>query len=327
MQGWRQIQRQNFTSWEKLISFLELDRVHELDILKAPHFPLNLPFRLAQKIQKNYMSDPILKQFLPLQKELETPLGFTNDPVGDSPARKAGKLLHKYQGRALLLCTSSCAMNCRFCFRQNFDYETEIKNFDQELAWIGNDSSLSEIILSGGDPLSLSNTTLEELTEKLGAIPHLKRLRFHTRFPIGIPERIDEGFLQILRETRLQIFFVVHINHVRELDSDIYSALKKVQKLGIPVLTSTVLLRGVNDQTSILKELFETLANHGILPYYLNQLDRVMGTAHFEVPETEGKELLAQVARSLSGYAVPKYVKEEIGRPSKMVIENRCSGS
>lgn len=321
MELWRQIQRQNFNSWNKLFHFLELDPTYELEILKTPRFPLNLPLRLAQKIRKNYFDDPILKQFLPLQRELDSTTGFTNDAVGDIPARKAGKLLHKYQGRALLLCTSSCVMNCRFCFRQKFDYETEIKNFDAEMVHISEDSTLSEIILSGGDPLSLSNRTLAELIGKLDQIPHLKRLRFHTRFPLGIPERIDEGFLSLLKQTRLQIFFVVHINHPQELDSDIIGALKEIQKLGIPILSQTVLLRGVNDQASILKELFETLANRGILPYYLHQHDRVIGTAHFEVPEAEGKMLLAEVSRSLSGYAVPKYVKEEAGRPSKTPLQ------
>lgn len=320
MSNWREIQRQNFTSWQKLAEFLELDLVHFPDILKTSHFPLNLPLRLAQKIQKNNIYDPILRQFLPLQKELLRTPGFISDPVGDVSARKAGKLLHKYQGRALLLCSSSCAMHCRFCFRQNFTYETQEKGFEEELALIAEDPSLREIILSGGDPLSLSNSTLSDLIGKLDQIPHLKRLRFHTRFPTGIPERIDEDFIALLGQTRLQIFFSIHINHPAELDSDVISALKKILKLGIPVISQTVLLREVNDQVPILKELFEKLVDKGIMPYYLHQLDRVQGTAHFEVTEAEGVALLKEISQSLAGYALPKFVREEAGHPSKTVL-------
>jgi lysine 2,3-aminomutase len=317
MVAWRQIQRQNFTCWKKLAKFLELDAVYFPEILKDSHFPLNLPLRLAQKIQKNTLDDPILLQFLPLEKEKENTSQFLEDPVGDNEARKTGKLLQKYEGRALLLCTSSCAMNCRFCFRQNYDYQIQNKEFEEEIELIRQDSSLTEIILSGGDPLSLSNETLQSLIQRLDLIPHLQRLRFHTRFPIGIPERIDEEFLSILENTRLQVFFVIHSNHASELDSDVLAALKKIQRLGIPALSSSVLLRGVNNHVSALKELFEKLVDHGIVPYYLNQLDRVQGSAHFEVSIQEGKNLIAQLSKQLSGYAVPKYVKEMAGMTSK----------
>jgi EF-P beta-lysylation protein EpmB len=317
MIAWRQIQRQNFTCWKKLAGFLQLDPAHFPDILKDSRFPLNLPFRLAQKIRKNTWNDPILLQFLPVEKEKEIVPGFQADPVGDLDARQSSKLLKKYQGRALLTCTSSCAMNCRFCFRQNYDYETQDKTFAQEIELIRQDRTLSEIILSGGDPLSLSNETLSSLIKRLDVIPHLERLRFHTRFPIGIPERIDEKFLSMLEQIRLQVFFVVHTNHPSELDAQVVFALKKIQKLGIPVLNQTVLLRGINDNISTLKALCEKLAGSGILPYYLHQLDRVQGAAHFEVSEEEGRALIAELTELMSGYAVPKYVKEEAGKPSK----------
>jgi EF-P beta-lysylation protein EpmB len=217
----------------------------------------------------------------------------------------------------LLICTSACAMHCRYCFRQNFDYETENKGFAEELAMIAEDSSLHEILLSGGDPLSLSNTSLKALIEALAKIPHLKRLRFHTRFPIGIPERIDDEFLDILEKTRFQTWFVIHTNHPQELDKDIFQALKKVQKLGIPVLNQTVLLKGVNDNLETLKKLCETLVDQGILPYYLHQLDRVQGSHHFEVAEERGHELIEELLKEIAGYAVPKYVREISGEPSK----------
>lgn len=317
MPTWREIQLQNFTCWKKLANFLELE---EEPILKNPRFPLNLPRRLAEKIEKGRLDDPILKQFLPTLQELEEWPGYKADPVGDKEARRAGKLLRKYQGRALLLASSSCAMHCRFCFRQNFSYEREVKGYGTELELIRQDDTLSEIILSGGDPLSLSNSVLKGLIKELDRIEHVKRLRFHTRFPIGIPERIDKEFLEILKSSRLQIYFAVHINHAKELDTDVLSALKQIGRLGIPLITQTVLLRGVNDSVEALKTLFETLVNGGITPYSLNLLDRVRGTHHFEVTEEEGRRLLGEVVKLLSGYAIPRFVKEEAGMPSKTWI-------
>ena len=319
---WRQIQRENFTDWEKLLSFLELDCLDAQDrIVAKPSFPLNLPCRLAEKIRKGTWDDPILRQFLPLREELKANPLFVMDPVADGDARKRPKLLHKYRGRALLICTSACAMHCRYCFRQHFDYDVSDKLFKEELEEIRNEPSLSEILLSGGDPLSLSDAHLGHLLGELGKIPHIKRIRFHTRFPMGIPERIDESFLELLKGCSRQIIFVVHCNHPAEFDAEIFESLKKIRLLGIPVLTQSVLLRGVNDDVQILKELFERLVDEGILPYYLHQLDRVQGAAHFEVSEEEGLELMRELGTLLPGYAMPKYVREIAGEPMKTPIE------
>ncbi|HSW87157.1 MAG TPA: KamA family radical SAM protein [Rhabdochlamydiaceae bacterium] len=317
---WRMIQKENFTHWEKLADFLLLDDAQRNQILKNPKFPLNLPKRLAEKIAKRTFNDPILKQFLPVDLEHVESVGFVKEPLQDFAFKKEKKLLHKYQGRAMLLCTSACAMNCRFCFRQNFEYDREDKLFDEELILIEKDTTLEEIILSGGDPLSLSNKILEDLFTRLSAIPHLKRLRIHTRFPIGIPERIDSKFLTILQSCPLQIYVVIHCNHAMELDPEILSKLKTIQKLGIPILSQTVLLKDVNDEANTLKELFNLLVDHGIQPYYLHQLDRVQGTAHFEVHEEKGLSLMKQLSAQLSGYAVPRYVKEVPYEPSKVPL-------
>lgn len=317
---WRQIQRSNFSHLQALADFLELDAHARTRLLKQPRFVLNLPRRLAEKIEKNNLEDPILRQFLPLIEEQNRSEGFRLDPVEDKTFRKEKKLLHKYEGRALLICTSACAMHCRYCFRQNFPYETEEKQFEKELKAIAEDTSLTEIILSGGDPLSLSDTHLGSLMERIAEIPHVKRLRFHTRFPIGIPERLDASFLELLARARLQIVFIIHCNHPQELDAGVLAALKNVQRLGIPVLNQAVLLRGVNDNLATLKALCEKLADHGILPYYLHQLDRVQGAAHFEVPENQGLTLISELAKQLSGYAVPRYVKEIAGEPHKTPI-------
>lgn len=318
--NWRQILCQNFTNWEKLADFLELDEQQRAQMIAKPRFVLNLPIRLARKIEKGTLDDPILKQFVPMIAETIPMAGFVKDPVGDHASRRGSKLLHKYKGRVLLVCTSACAMHCRYCFRQNFDYDVEDKSFAEEIETVKQDESISEVILSGGDPLSLPEHRLSSLLHKISAIPHIRRIRFHSRFPIGIPERIDDAFLQMIEEVPKQIFFVIHCNHPRELDDEVIARLQTLQKLGVMLLNQAVLLRGVNDDVEVLKELSEILVDHGMLPYYLHQLDRVQGAAHFEVTEEEGHRLIDQLMTLLPGYAVPKYVKEIAGDPSKTPI-------
>lgn len=318
MENWRQIQKNNFKNWKSLAEFLKLDL--DKPFFSHPHFPLNLPRRLAEKIEKGTLNDPILLQFFPHQKENVAAPGFMTDPVEDTSFQKTPRLLKKYNGRVLLIVTSACAMHCRFCFRQNYPYNDPPLDFSDELEAIRNDPSIHEVILSGGDPLSLSDQKLNALIEQLATIPHLKLLRFHTRFPIGIPERITSSFLHILENTRLQTFFLLHTNHPRELDNDVLQAMKSIQKRGIPVLTQTVLLRDVNDNVSTLKELCLKLAAHGIIPYYLHQLDRVQGAAHFEVPTETGLRLIKQLRTQLPGYAVPTYVQEIPHKKNKVPL-------
>lgn len=318
---WKKILRTNFTDIDKLAIFLELDGESKLELLKRPKFSLNLPLRLAEKINKNDLNDPILKQFVPLKDELKVTNGFLTDPVGDLNCKSSAKLLHKYEGRVLLVTTSACAMHCRYCFRQNFDYATATGFlFEDELKLIADDKTIQEVLLSGGDPLSLSNELLKKLIQNLDNIPHLKRLRFHSRFPIGIPERIDDEFIEIIKNCRFQIYFVLHINHPKELDEAIFKAVKQLQKAGAIVLNQSVLLYGVNDDVDTLVNLSNCLIDNGILPYYLHQLDRVQGAAHFEVSEEKGLSLIAEMNKHLPGYAVPKYVREIEGHPSKTPI-------
>lgn len=317
---WKQLLKQNFRDWHKLADFLELTDDQRKIILQQPRFPLNLPLRLANKITKGTLQDPILSQFLPIIDENKSQPGFVKDPTAEETFRSAPKLLHKYEGRALLVCSSVCVMNCRFCFRQNFPYEVNEKSFAKEIELISQDSSIHEVILSGGDPLSLSDPFLKRILQDIETIPHINRIRFHTRFPIGIPERIDSSFISLLAEVTKQIWFVIHVNHPRELDSDILSKMRELRKLGIIILNQNVLLRGVNDDVQTLKTLFEQLVDNGIVPYYLHQLDRVQGIGHFEVEESKGKELIQAVAALLPGYAIPKYVREIPGEPSKTFL-------
>ena len=317
---WRQVQRNNFTKIELLLDYLQLSDPLREKILLRPRFVLNLPERLAAKIEKNTLDDPILRQFVPLIDELQVTPGFVPEPLQDQSFQKTKKTLHKYSNRVLIVASGACAMHCRYCFRQNFPYETAEKSFDEDIAYIAQNPNLNEIILSGGDPLSLNDTTLAKLFQSLEEIPHLKRIRFHTRFPIGIPERIDNSFLNLLASSSKQIFFIIHANHPKELDTDIIQAMKKIQRLGIPVLNQSVLLKGVNDNEDTLLDLSEALVNAGIVPYYLHALDPVQGAGHFDVPETRGHELIRYLQLNTSGYGVPRFVREEAGQPSKTFL-------
>lgn len=314
---WRLLLRENFTHLDKLADYLELTASQKERLAARPRFALNIPKRLAAKMTKGSLSDPLLLQFVPLNEELSTADDFVGDPVGDAQFRCAPKLLHKYNGRALLLVTSACAMHCRYCFRQNFEYEVKEKGFAQELAILAADPTIKEVILSGGDPLSLPDETLKGVLDGLSSIPHLRRVRFHSRFPVGIPERVNASFIELLRQYKFSYWFVAHVNHARELDDEVLAAFERLLKAGIPVLNQSVLLRGVNDSVEVQRDLCEKLIDHGIYPYYLHQLDRVQGAKHFEVSEDEGRRIIAELAKQLPGYGVPKYVREICGEPNK----------
>lgn len=313
---WRTILRKNFTRVEALANFLELNEKQRAQLTAYPDFPLQVPFRLAQKMAKGSLDDPLVKQFLPLLQERDVNPQFVLDPVCDASFQEEGKLLRKYEGRVLLVCTSACAMHCRYCFRQHFAYSSS-KGFEEELTLIEQDLSIHEVILSGGDPLSLSDETLGQILGKLAKFPHIRRIRFHTRFIIGIPERIDEEFLNLIASLPQQVYFVIHCNHPRELDQEIFDRLRALQRLGCTILNQAVLLKGINDDVDTLQQLAEQLANQGVIFYYLHQLDRVQGAAHFEVEEEKGCSLIAEIAKQLPGYAVPKYVREVAGKPNK----------
>ncbi len=318
---WRQILRKNITSIDQLAVFLKLTKEQKKHLLQRTHFPINIPLRLAQKIEKNTLNDPLFRQFVPIKEEEKKHPGYVQDPVEDKSFQKTENLLCKYEGRGLIVTTGACAMHCRYCFRQNFDY-TPKNGFEDTLEQIAKDSSLEEVILSGGDPLSLSNKVLKDLLQSISNIPHIQRIRFHSRFPMGIPERINGNFLKILKNTNKTIWFVLHANHPNEFDADIWDHLSKIQRLGIPILHQAVLLKGVNDNVETLAKLYTELINHAITPYYLHQLDPVQGSGHFFVPKEQGAFLIEELTKRLSGFAVPRYVEELPGNASKTAITN-----
>jgi EF-P beta-lysylation protein EpmB len=268
-------------------------------------------------------ADPLLRQILPLAAENEVYPGYSLDPVGDLGARAAPGVLHKYAGRVLLTATGACAVHCRYCFRRHFPYAEANASADRwlgALAHIAADPSVSEVILSGGDPLTLSDRRLAEFAAGLAAIPHVSRLRIHTRLPVVLPERVNDELLAWLGDGRFQTVMVLHANHAREIDHDVRAAARRLRDAGVTLLNQSVLLRGVNDNADALAELSEALFAAGVLPYYLHMLDRVQGAAHFDVDEAAARDLVGELNARLPGYLVPRLVREIAGAPGKVPV-------
>ena len=286
-------------------------------------FPLLVPRAFLTRIRPGDPLDPLLLQVLPTEGETRPSPGFTADPLGECHATSTPRLLSKYSGRSLIVTTRVCAVHCRFCFRRHFPQATASEGdapWSAALERIAAEPSLREVILSGGDPLALDDDRLAGLADRLSQIPHLRRLRIHTRMPIVIPGRVTDELLGWLTGGRLSTFLVIHVNHPAEIDRDVASALGRLVDAGVPVLSQSVLLKGINDRVTVLAELFERLADLRVMPYYLHQLDHVAGAAHFEVPETTGIRLIQELRARLPGYAVPRYVRETPGEPNKRVL-------
>ncbi len=275
-------------------------------------------------MRKGDIDDPLLRQVLPLaEEEAEVP-GFIGDPVGDLAAAAVPGVLHKYRGRVLLVTTGACAVHCRYCFRRHFPYadsNPSVQQWQGALEYIHGHSDITEVILSGGDPLAFSDSRLADLVEQVAAIPHVKRLRIHTRLPIVLPSRVDKNLLAWLQRTRLQKVVVVHANHANEIDEEVRAAMRKLRDAGTMLLNQSVLLKGVNDSAEELADLSERLFEAGILPYYLHLLDRVQGAAHFEVDRARALWLMQVLRARLPGYLVPRLVREQPGADSKTPAE------
>jgi len=298
------------------------NQVSDIDGLDTGHldFPLRVPQPYASRIERGNPDDPLLRQVLPLAIENQTVPGYISDPLNEANSNIQSGIIHKYQGRVLLILAGTCAINCRYCFRRHFPYQ-ENQNSKPEwqtaLDYIRQDSSITEVIFSGGEPLINTDKTLQQLTHSIADITHVKRLRIHTRLPVVIPQRVTADMLGWLTETRLQPVVVIHANHAAEIDDRVADALMHMRSRGITVLNQSVLLKGVNDTVSILKRLSERLFQAGVMPYYLHLLDKTQGTAHFDMPSTAAQQLLGQLSTQLPGYLVPKLVKEIAGEAAK----------
>ena len=326
---WQQLWRDAVCDPRELLALLDLDahalRRSDTGVSDAAlaQFPLRVPRGFIARMRRGDPHDPLLRQVLPIDAELRAQPGFDMDAVGDLAARGATGVLHKYEGRALLIATGSCAIHCRYCFRRHFDYSADTAATDHwrtALEYLRADDSINEVLLSGGDPLSLSTPKLAEFTDALRGIAHVRRLRIHTRLPVVLPERVDAELLGWLRGLQQRVVIVIHANHANELDASVGIALHDLHAVGATLLNQSVLLRGVNDSIAAQVALAESLFDCGVLPYYLHQLDRVAGTAHFEVDDTRALALHREMAARLPGYLLPRLVREIAGEPNKIAL-------
>jgi EF-P beta-lysylation protein EpmB len=271
-------------------------------------FRLRVPLSFVSRMRRGDPADPLLRQVMPTASELAVVPDFGPDPLAEREAFRAPGLLQKYRNRALLIVTGACAVNCRYCFRREFPYAEQAGGpaLQQALAAIAADTSVEEVILSGGDPLSLVDERLRAITDQLARIAHIRRLRLHTRLPVVLPSRVDAGLAQWLRALPWPVAVVLHSNHANEIDAGVRAACDRLRTAGATLLNQAVLLRGVNDSVRALSDLSQRLFEAGVVPYYLHMLDRVRGAAHFEVPEATARQLVGELAATLSGYLVPR---------------------
>ena len=295
-----------------------------VSVQAAQQFRLLVPHSYLARMKPGDWHDPLLRQVLPLDEELRVVEGFNHDPVGDQNALVADGVLHKYQGRVLLVTTGACAVHCRYCFRRHFPYSESnpVKGeWESALVYLREHTDVREIILSGGDPLTLSDERLASFFSQLQHIPHVIRVRFHTRLPVVLPSRIDAGFQQLLAQLPQQKVMVIHANHAQELAAtDVHDTLAALRASGVTLLNQAVLLRGVNDTVDAQADLSESLFAQGVMPYYLHLLDRVAGAAHFEVTQAQAVQLLDALRQRLPGFLVPKLVREVAGEKAKMPV-------
>lgn len=309
----------------ELLHLLEIDPATVgLELSAQTRFRQRVPRPFIARMRKGDPHDPLLRQVLPLAEEDRAVAGYGTDPVGDLLAETVPGVLHKYAGRALLIATGACAVHCRYCFRRHYPYADSTAAADHwapALAYLAADTSISEVILSGGDPLSLPDAKLAGLAARLAAIAHLARLRVHTRLPVVLPQRVDDRLIDWLTGTRLSPVMVIHANHANEIDAAVRQALLALRDAGVTLLNQSVLLKGVNDSADALCDLSEALFRAGVLPYYLHLLDKVAGAAHFDVDEAAAAAIMQTVRARLPGYLVPRLVRERAGAPYKLPAE------
>lgn len=320
-QRWQQELSNLITEPEELLRLLGLDPDDvsiPADVLRA--FPLKVPRPFAARMRPGDARDPLLLQVLPTARESDDTPGYDFDPLSETDFNPQPGILHKYQGRVLVLAAPHCAVHCRYCFRRHFPYQDKVPSrqvWEQSLQWLAAQPQITEVIYSGGDPLAASDRHLAWLTNRISEIPHIGRLRIHTRTPVLVPSRVDDQLIAWLSGNRLQKVMVIHCNHANEINADVVAAMHRLRDAGVTLLNQSVLLKDVNDSAQALAELSEALFAAGVLPYYLHALDKVQGVAHFDVDEDRARELIMQLKQQLPGYLVPKLVREIPGEPSK----------
>lgn len=322
--SWQQLLSNAIKSPEQLIELLELpEQLIAPAKRAAEQFPLLVPMPFIERMKKGDENDPLLKQVLPLDAELTTVVGYSTDPLAELGSNPHDGLIHKYQGRVLLITTSACAVNCRYCFRRHFPYQDNRlgpQQWQSVLDYIQADNSISEVLFSGGDPFAAPDKRIARMLADLADISHLRRVRFHTRLPVVIPQRITPTLIDALTSTRLKPIVILHSNHANEVDQTLTDALLPMRKATIPVLNQAVLLKGINDSVEAQQQLSEALFDAGVLPYYLFVLDPVAGGAHFDISDAEAQQLVRDLQSRVPGYLLPKLAREVPGKPSKTLL-------
>ena len=316
---WQYHLKNAVTNCSELARLTGLDE-GDLDWDENPSFDLRVPKTYIKRMKFGDPTDPLLLQVAPRKVESAIVDGFIDDPLNEIDASKSPGLIKKYEERALIITTAACAVNCRYCFRRHFPYENHRNNFEsQTLKEIANDSSIKEAILSGGDPLIMTDSSLIRLMQKIVDIPHVRRLRIHTRLPVVIPSRVTNSLLKYFSTLNCPLIIVLHFNHANEIGSDTQAALTSLASTGATLLNQSVLLRGVNDNPETLASLSESLFHTGVLPYYLHLLDPVTGTSHFDIEKEEASRIFSSLQEILPGYLVPRLVREVAGKKAKQL--------
>lgn len=322
---WREDLRSAFGSVQELLAALELDSRDLGADEGSMDFPLRVPRSFVRRMKKGDPNDPLLRQVLPtlLEKEPHSP-GYSRDPLAELSHRPAAGIVEKYAGRVLMITTGACAVHCRYCFRRHYPYGDDLlgrNEWEKSLDWIRQRKTIREIIFSGGDPLSLEDSKLGTLADRLNAIPHVKTLRIHTRQPIVLPSRVNDSLKEWMSRLRLNIVMVLHVNHPQELEADdVREALRHLREGPGVLLNQSVLLRGVNDDPAILQGLSEALFENGVLPYYVHTLDKVEGAAHFALADDRARAIVDDLRHRLPGYLVPRLVQDIPGQLSKIPL-------
>jgi len=317
---WKKASKQTVSDIDTLATLLELDTDALQDIVATNDFELRVPLPFVNRMNKGDINDPLLRQILPVKHELLTPVGFSKDPLNEQHYNPCPGLIHKYTGRVLLTAAVSCPINCRYCFRRHFPYadnRLNPKNWQAALDYIANDSSIKEVILSGGEPLLLNDRMLSDLLDKIENIEHVKLIRIHTRFPVVVPQRLTATLCTRLSTSRCKVTVVMHINHPNEIDEHFKHCLQQLISGPVTLLNQSVLLKSINDDIQTLTELSYSLFDAGLLPYYLHATDPVSGTAHFTVNDDTARQLASELTASLPGYLTPTLVREVSGKRAK----------
>lgn len=331
--NWKLEWRDSFTQLPALLEFLQLDAnsfSDQLALDATAAFPLRVPMSFAMRMAKGDPNDPLLAQILPKMAERLSAINFVSDPVNDLQNSPSVGVIHKYRSRALLIAAGTCAVNCRYCFRREYPYASgslSASALADAVRYIAANPEINEVILSGGDPLALDNAKLARISDALLALPQIKRLRLHTRTPIVLPARIDAEFLRWVSSLKVPLVMVVHSNHANEWqDATLQGAMRSLKAAGITLLNQAVLLAGVNDSAPAQVALSEALFAAGVLPYYLNLLDPVAGSAHFAVPDSRARQIYQQMAAALPGFLLPKLVRDVAGMDAKQVQATELGG-